>query len=572
MSAYVGGIVLSIILIIFLFVRNQTRYKETVIRQWQQQLLTTTRISAANIQSFFEKYSENLAVVSADPVVESRSCRQKSPYFDKNYCPLYNLYSVHQNDVDAIILLDSNGNIIVRFPKINDHRNDSGEKCPHNIRIEKKLKPLEVAISDVFLNKMKKPAITISAPVFYEERFTGVVRWMITLERISRRYVDSIHIGGSGSMMIIDNNGVVRARADKTQLGCNIFNRADSCRLSGGTHKERKYGKETGDFIIQLKTKDEGWGSCYGLTSPTYNLVVFTKVNAGDKKWIVLTALPYDEIISPILKNAFKNYITGALISLAIIILSILFYRMMRKKEELEVESKYLTEIAKSAEDLRIEKQKRVTALIDGQEMERGRISRELHDSIGQYLLTMKIKLEEMFTSGKPVLKEQVGEIRDLAERTINETKQISFNLMPVMIEELGLTTSLANLCRVMADTAKLKIDFVTYGVPEHIDSFIQTYLYRIAQEALTNVVKHARAAEVNVQLLGNPDQVNLIVQDNGVGFDAMEIRKLQTNGINNINERVSLLNGTFEITSSANAGTILSVKVPLKGKKVDQK
>jgi signal transduction histidine kinase len=92
----------------------------------------------------------------------------------------------------------------------------------------------------------------------------------------------------------------------------------------------------------------------------------------------------------------------------------------------------------------------------------------------------------------------------------------------------------------------------------------MQTYLYRIVQEALSNVIKYAQSSEVNVQLLGNADQVTLLIQDDGKGFDVSELPKSKGNGLNNIRERVTILNGSLEIFSHPGEGTSINVKIPL--------
>jgi signal transduction histidine kinase len=559
-------IVLSVALIVYLFERNHKNYRETITNQWRQQLLTTTRISAVNLESYFNEYSKNLTVVSNDPVVQSRSCRQQNPFFDKNYCPLFNLYNAHKKDIDAIILLDSNGVIVVRFPKFREGKDVTGEHCPHDISRERKLKPSQVIISDVFLNKANIPAITISCPVFYKGKFSGVLRWMITIDRISKKYVDSIRIGRNGSMIILDNLGIVRARGDKSKIGINIYDSLERLKSLTVKAKVPKYSLENIDFFDKVKSKEEGSGSCYGITSNSYNLAVFKKVEVGNNLWTLVTTIPYNEITSPIIKNAIVNYISSAVISMLIIVFSVLYYRTRRKKEKLEIESKYLNEIADSAEELRMERQKRITAMIDGQEIERSRVSRELHDSLGQYLLTIKIKIEELLSLSDKSIKSRLENIRDLSLKTIEETKQISYNLMPVMIEELGLITTLENLCRDLSATGKPKIDFVSFGVPENLDLRCQTYLYRITQEALSNLIKHANATEANVQLLGNNEQVTLIIQDDGMGFDPSDLINMKGNGLNNIRERSTILNGVFHIDSKTGQGTTIQVKIPVKG------
>jgi signal transduction histidine kinase len=551
---------------LFILIRSQKSYRHSIIHQWEQQLMTTTRISAANIEAYFQKFSENLNVVANDPVVQSRSCRQKSPFFDKDYCPLANLYNIHSNDIDAIILLDSFGKIIVRFPMFRQDKGTKAEKCPHNISAERHLITGQILISDVFQNIKNEEALTISAPVFYKNKFSGVVRWMLTMKRISGKYFDSISIGKNGMMMFVDNHGVIRACRDKSKLGLNIGDLSKKLGKDITNKHSSQYLRETYDFIGRFSKNEEGTGSCYGIISSSYNLAVFKKVRVGNSKWTLVTTIPFNEITSPINKNALKSLLTGSVISFLIIFFSLWFFRLKVKKDKLEAESKYLSEIARGAEQLKQERQRRFTALIDGQEMERGRISRELHDSLGQYLLAVKIKLEELQSIKASIPMEKILEIKELILNTIEETKLISNNLMPVMIEELGIQAALENLCRDLEATGKIRVEYVSHGIPSKLDLKFQTYIYRITQEALSNVIKHAKATEVNVQLLGNSEQITLVVQDDGIGFDVSQLSISKGNGLSNIRERTGILNGSLDI-QSGHEGTTLHIRIYLNQK-----
>ena len=181
---------------------------------------------------------------------------------------------------------------------------------------------------------------------------------------------------------------------------------------------------------------------------------------------------------------------------------------------------------------------------------------------MGQLLLAVKVKLESITDLKSDYLNSILKEIKSQFIKTVDEIKRISDNLSPVVLSEFGISTALQNLCEDISNNNKIKIDFVSYGIIEEIDEKIKTYLYRIAQEALSNVVKHAQATEVNIQLLGNREQITLIVQDNGKGFDENSTKRSQGNGLNNIKERTAILRGVCEIKSSPGNGTIINITV----------
>jgi hypothetical protein len=198
----------------YLSYKNHQDYSNTIQHQWQDQLSTTVRLTKQNLQNFFDKFSENLIVVSKDPIIQSKSCNKKIKVIDSNYCPLFNLYNVHKDFVNAIILLNTKSKILIRFPKSDGIIEKDGNCCARNIDTAYVPKINSVYISNVFENKFNEPTITISCPVFYNDSFTGIVRWMFTPAKISNRFIDSINIGNKGFLWIIDNHGFIVSHPD----------------------------------------------------------------------------------------------------------------------------------------------------------------------------------------------------------------------------------------------------------------------------------------------------------------------------------------------------------------------
>jgi signal transduction histidine kinase len=537
----------------YISIKNQREYRFTIQKQWQQQISTTVHLTQHNLQNFFDKFSENLIVVSNDPVIQSKSCNKRIKLYDEHYCPLFNLYNVHKEYVNAIILLNTKHKILVRFPKIDSFNEKEGNCCArvidHNYIPEKNT----AYISNVFQNKFNDPTVTISCPVYFNDSFSGIVRWMFTPDKISSRFIDSLKIGNNGYLWMVDDQGYIISHPDSAVKFQNI----------SATYLKNENSANKEFFSDVLKNK-EGYGIYYDPIKKQNCLGVYEHIVLSDHSWIIIASLPYNEITAPIRKNALKNFSFSLLLALFIIIASIFFVRIQNQKSKLEIETKYLSELTISSEKLRIERQKRLTAMIDGQESERIRISRELHDGVGQYLLAIKVRLEDLCSRVSGKLYDEICLIKSLFVETIDETKRISNNLMPLMLDELGVVTALSNLCKELSETAKIPIDFVTFGVPDHINNKVATYLYRILQEALSNAVKYSESSEINVQLLGNNEQINLVVQDNGKGFTADGSVKFKGNGLNNIRERTSILDGNFEIESSDGKGTVLNIKIPL--------
>jgi len=209
-------------------------------------------------------------------------------------------------------------------------------------------------------------------------------------------------------------------------------------------------------------------------------------------------------------------------------------------------------------QELKYEKEKRITSMIDGQEIERQRLSRELHDGLGQYILATKMKLER-FENASPELKKQiVEEAKSLLAIISKEVVNMSENLAPPVLNQFGLISAIENICEEVRKNSEIKIQFIHNAVELTCDEKVKIYLYRIIQEALNNIVKHSKATDVFIDL-SYTDHLDLSISDNGIGFYVDENFKAG-NGISNMRERTELLGGTFEIIQYN--GTTIKIKI----------
>jgi len=203
-------------------------------------------------------------------------------------------------------------------------------------------------------------------------------------------------------------------------------------------------------------------------------------------------------------------------------------------------------------------------SFIEGEEKERQRLSRELHDGIGQYLVSVKMQLESLLYQDEKDLKEHLSRIRTDFDKIVEEIRRISNNLMPSVLEAFGIVFAIRNLCVETSDHTGLKISLDFKGDFESLNKTIKTYIFRIAQEALNNIVKHAGARQVELVLIRQREEVLFTIRDDGKGFNLQEIKSGSGHGMNNMRERVNLLNGSIEIDSQVNAGTQITINIPL--------
>ena len=203
-------------------------------------------------------------------------------------------------------------------------------------------------------------------------------------------------------------------------------------------------------------------------------------------------------------------------------------------------------------------------SFLEGEEKERQRLSRELHDGIGQYLIAIKMKLESLLYLDPLEIKEQISKIRIDFDIVVEEIRRISNNLMPSVLEAFGIVFAIRNLCVETSDQTGLRIALDFKGDLESLNRTIKTYLFRITQEVLNNTVKHAKATAVELNLTRRKEDVLFTISDDGKGFNLRELKHGAGHGMNNTRERVNLLNGSIDIDSQVNKGTRITINIPL--------
>jgi signal transduction histidine kinase len=203
--------------------------------------------------------------------------------------------------------------------------------------------------------------------------------------------------------------------------------------------------------------------------------------------------------------------------------------------------------------------------LMSVQEEERRRISRELHDELGQSLTAVSTflwLLEQKLPAGLGDLRAQALDARRLASQTLAQMRELSQLLRPSVLDSLGLVPSLDSQLQAFSKRHKITTRFHADELPDRLPVEVETAVFRIAQEALTNVARHSRASHVDVSLRRDEHSLCLQVQDHGIGLPAGDGPKSRGTGLVGIRERVRALGGTFALSSGS--GTRLEVRLPL--------
>jgi PAS domain S-box-containing protein len=207
-------------------------------------------------------------------------------------------------------------------------------------------------------------------------------------------------------------------------------------------------------------------------------------------------------------------------------------------------------------------------SLLLGQEAERKRIGRELHDSIGQELALVAVKLTEIDHLAKSgELGKRVNEIRECVDSLASEIHLISHNLHPPLLAHLGLIPALRRLCKDFSTPGKLEVTFdESHAFKETVSQEVAISLFRIVQECLANVAKHSETCRAKVRLWRNRRYLHLLIVDWGRGFDANRAFASSGLGLLSIRERARMMGGEIDIESAPSLGTRIHVCVPING------
>jgi PAS domain S-box-containing protein len=243
--------------------------------------------------------------------------------------------------------------------------------------------------------------------------------------------------------------------------------------------------------------------------------------------------------------------------------------RVAERTQELAESNRALIEEAKARSAAEAERIQLLHKLVTSQEMERRRIARDIHDQLGQRLTGLRLKLESLksVVGKEGDVASRVKRLQEISERLDSEVSFLAWELRPTVLDDLGLVEALRTYVKEWIRHTDVSADFQSIKVgKERFDLTVETHLYRIAQEALNNISKHAHAENVTVMLEKRAAELILIVEDDGKGFDPAKVARPRKSGrglgLIGMQERASLIGGELDIESSEN-GTTIYVRVP---------
>lgn len=287
-------------------------------------------------------------------------------------------------------------------------------------------------------------------------------------------------------------------------------------------------------------------------------------VYESDKKEKEILELQGEKVLqtASVKRKSLLNKIFVASI-LIILFFGYLGYQNFKKSQQITFQVKEIHQ----QKIIELEKDKKlltINAMLKGQEDERSRIAKELHDGIGSLLSGTKmsfinVKEQIELTPEKKAMFERSVSMLD---NTIGDLRKVAQNLMPETLVKFGLVDALRDFCNSMQTLPSVKILFHQFGINRRLDSVTEVNIYRIIQELVNNAVKHSAASEIIVQLSMNENKISITVEDNGKGFDKNLLIDTKGSGMANLNYRVQYFNGSLDIVSSPGNGTSVSIQL----------
>jgi two-component system, NarL family, sensor kinase len=319
---------------------------------------------------------------------------------------------------------------------------------------------------------------------------------------------------------------------------------------------------ETGDFTSALKYRKEFEqlnDSIVGEKSRS-NITMLEARYESEKKEATIRQLETDQQIQQLTirqQNTLNYVLVG--IALALLIISLLAYRNYRQKQRLQQQR---------IQELETEKQLLATeAILKGEEQERARLAKDLHDGLGGMLSGTKFSLHAMKASLPMTPENQQAFERsiDMLDSSIQEMRRVAHNMMPEALLRFGLDTALRDFCQSINQSGAISISYQSIGLGEAaLEQSVSIAVYRIVQELINNTLKHAGAKTAIVQVTLADGNLSITVEDDGKGFDVARLKRSPGIGWSNLRHRVEFLQATLDIHSAPGEGTSVLIEIEL--------
>lgn len=522
-------------------------------------------LSAAQLSTAMSGYARELGTLASSPAIRSNSAPARVAAL-KSATDLLQIFAA------GIVIVDQEGTVLDVAPPEVPPVGQTVAGQDYFKAVRERLTP---AFSNVSVNaRTGQIMVVIAVPILDETKtFAGAVLGVVDLGNTAlSQPIEELSIGDSGIAYVVDRNGRVIFHPDAATIGIDYSDRPFVRNVIAG---------ESGGALWHDRTSEQ---------------VVVGYAPVAHTNWGVIVREPWESVVGPI-------QVYGVILGLATLavvgVTAYLLWQGVRRIaipvrllveqtvqlatgetvepiasygiREIDALEQAFSQMATQIASYRAGLRRYVEAITQSQEDERRRIARELHDETIQSLLTIARRLElYQATENDPTRLARLAEVQAMVTDTVQGVRQISRDLRPLILEDLGLIPALQTLVRAAREGqgALPHAKFEVRGQPVCLRGEQEIALYRITQEALTNVRKHARAKEARVYLSFNSTQVELEVSDDGQGFTVpfslTELAQRDSFGLMGIQERVWAVGGSLSIRSTPNQGTQLIVAIPV--------
>lgn len=532
-------------------------------------------VGAERLSQQMESLVRGLLVLADQPEMQSGEPTLQEATLNRGR----ELVSSFTNRDGGVIIIDANGFVSVTKPFRPDLIGQDFSQEPY-------FQQAKTFKNFVFTDVIKEPGtnqdvIVIAAPIInrFNDEFVGVIagRFYIAFQGLGRE-IEKLQVGEKGSTYLVDSNGYLIYHPIDYLIGTDFGYREAVQQLKTGDRE----GAITSLENNQLSTVEgyavvpiTGWGLVIGepwsqVVEPAQTSLrpVIIVLLMGLFVVAIVVSLGVRRVTDPIqnLVTQTRQVATGDYDA------KVTVSRIKEIKELGTAFNEMVQQIGKYRAGVR----QYVADITHTQEEERKRIARDLHDDTVQSLIAIgqRIELVKGTLDNPTEARSRLTELRTMVTGTIASVRQFSRDLRPLTLEDLGLVASMQYLVNQLAQSEGIEVNFKIDGDPEGLTNDMEVAIYRILQEALNNVKKHARATEVNVWTQFSKRYVRLTVQDNGQGFEVPEaitdFASAGNFGMMGLQERAQLFGGDVTILSTPGKGTTIRLVMPRQAPPVD--
>jgi PAS domain S-box-containing protein len=304
------------------------------------------------------------------------------------------------------------------------------------------------------------------------------------------------------------------------------------------------------------------WKERYDLVLNTRKRLVFEHHDVYQEQTIFFE-VAFNPVMSNPVMSPSDNEVVGIVVFTHNITEQKRTERVLREREERI--NTALQEKSRLLEELEQQKHKTLQAVVEGQEHERSRIAKDLHDGVGQMLSVVKISVSAIQEQLLTIAPEQAAQLREsiaLLDSAVQEVRAVSHQLMPIALRQLGLQAAIEDICSSIRARTSITIDVELSALAVRLNPVQELTLYRILQELLNNTLKYGQATRVSIQAIREGSSLLLMYEDDGKGFDKDTAH--QGIGLNNILSRAAMLGGTAELYSTLGNGMVATIDIPV--------